>query len=75
MTGKEIDFFFIDRIRNGLFLYCQEKKSKTSKSTSIFATLVQWVRDTIGQPEGFIFVMTVLLTAITTNYVTATIMS
>lgn len=53
----------------------KDKKSKKTRSASVFAKAIQWLRDMIGQPEGFIFVMTILLTAITTNYITATIMS
>ncbi|XP_060608284.1 lipase maturation factor 2-like [Ruditapes philippinarum] len=57
-------------------LDAKSKKSKKSKSSSSFvARAVQWLRDMIGQPEGFMFVMTVLLTAVTANFILATIMS
>lgn len=53
----------------------EEKKSKKSKSSSIFATVVNWLRDLIGQPEGFVSVMTIVLLALTTNYVMTFILS
>ncbi|KAH3877062.1 hypothetical protein DPMN_000918 [Dreissena polymorpha] len=52
------------------------KKSKSGKSDASFVSrLVSWIRRKIGQPEGFVFVMTVILTALTTKLITRTILS
>ncbi|XP_052802806.1 lipase maturation factor 2-like [Mya arenaria] len=46
------------------------KKSKKSKSMSFIAQAIVWLRGMVGQPEGFVFVMTMLLSTLTFKLVT-----
>ena len=52
----------------------QSKKKKKTKSTYL-RSVIHWLRDMIGQPEGFVFVMTLMLTALSSHFIVTIVMS
>ena len=54
------------------FIFQSKKKKSKPTYLSIF---IHWVRSVIGQPEGFVFVMTLLISAISTQFIVGIVMS